>query len=296
MRSNGQLETAYLTLTPGKHLCLKVRESESIPERFSVTVYHGTSLGALEQIMGEGLRPSRGAGSDKVGRKYGCSLPMVYTSGLLKTARNYVGNVNNGQRIGSGEYQGPKVNCVVWMRADPEGRLFRKKAVKNGSGQPRNEQQGYHPKDLVITKIYLHCVEASSVTPQKAKYGYREPKGKALRRLHADLRAAAKLLFDEEQAPWWRPPLGVIRERKNGIAVRLDKARRRALQRRQKRRRGKRPATSVDACRGQVVPGRTVAIRRVHSVPLGTTNKDLGTPLAPSRIGVTDRSAPGLPA
>ena len=31
MRNNGQLETAYLMLVPGKHLCLKVRESESVP-------------------------------------------------------------------------------------------------------------------------------------------------------------------------------------------------------------------------------------------------------------------------
>ena len=88
--------------------------------------------------MGEGFRPSRGAGSDEAGKKYGCSLPMVYTSGLLETAHGYVGNVDNGQRIGSGERLGPKVNCVVWMKADPEGRLFRKKPVRNKSGQPRS--------------------------------------------------------------------------------------------------------------------------------------------------------------
>ena len=138
MRDNGQLETAYLMLEPGKHLCLKVQEPESIPTRYSKTVYHGTSLGALEKIMGEGFRPSRGAGSDEAGKKYGCSLPMVYTSGLLETAHGYVGNVDNGQRIGSGQHLGPKVNCVVWMKADPEGRLFRKKPVRNKSGQPRS--------------------------------------------------------------------------------------------------------------------------------------------------------------
>merc|ERR1712078_888282 len=83
MRDNGQLETAYLMLEPGKHLCLKVQELEAIPTRYSTTVYHGTSLGALEKIMSEGFRPSLGAGSDVVGKKFGCSLLMVYTSGLL---------------------------------------------------------------------------------------------------------------------------------------------------------------------------------------------------------------------
>ena len=187
MRDNGQLETAYLMLQPGKHLCLKVQELGELPTRFSKTVYHGTSLGALEKIMSEGFRPSVGAGSEAAGKKFGCALPMVYTSGLLETARGYVGNVDNGQRIGSDERFGPKVNCVIWMQADPDKRLFHKKAVKNKRGQPRNEQQGYHPKDLRITKIYLHCIEAGNTSPQKAKYGDGKPNGKQKRRLNADL-------------------------------------------------------------------------------------------------------------
>ena len=62
MRGSGQLETAYLMLDHGKHLCLKVKEPESLSTRFSTTVYHGTSLGALEKIMTEvwGLRSPRG--------------------------------------------------------------------------------------------------------------------------------------------------------------------------------------------------------------------------------------------
>ena len=62
MRETGQLETAYLMLEPGKHLCLKLQDPESLPTRFSMTVYHGTSLGALEKIMTEvwGLRSPRG--------------------------------------------------------------------------------------------------------------------------------------------------------------------------------------------------------------------------------------------
>ena len=243
MRDNGQLETAYLMLVPGKHLCLKVQEPESIPTRYSQTVYHGTSLGALEKIMGEGFRPSLGAGSDEAGKKYGCSLPMVYTSGLLETAHGYVGNVDNGQRIGSGQNLGPKVNCVVWMKADPEGRLFRKKPVKNKSGQLRNEQQGYHPKDLTVTRIYLHCLEAGLISPQKAKYGDNEPSRKDRVRLNADLRAAAALLFDEEQAPWWKPPPKVIQQKKEGGTAGLSKANRRVLQRWRKQRRGEQPAS-----------------------------------------------------
>ena len=50
MRGSGQVETAYLMLEPGKHLCLKVQELRDIPTRFSQTVYHGTSLGALEKL------------------------------------------------------------------------------------------------------------------------------------------------------------------------------------------------------------------------------------------------------
>ena len=99
MRYSGQLETAYLMLERGKHLCFKVQEPETLSTRYSKTVYHGTSLGAIEKIMTEGWRPSLGAGSDEVGKKYGGEpLPMVYTSGLLETAHGYVGNVADGQR------------------------------------------------------------------------------------------------------------------------------------------------------------------------------------------------------
>ena len=103
MRFYVQLENAYLMLEPGKHLCLKVQEPGELPTRYSKTVYHGTSLGALEKIMSEGFRPSVGAGSGAAGQKFGCALPMVYTSGLLETAHGYVGNLDNGQRIGSDE-------------------------------------------------------------------------------------------------------------------------------------------------------------------------------------------------
>ena len=223
MRDNGQLETAYLMLEPGKHLCLKFQELGELPTRYSKTVYHGTSLGALEKIMSEGFRPSVGAGSEAAGQKFGCALPMVYTSGLLETAHGYVGNVDNGQRIGSDERFGPKVNCVIWMQADPDERLFHKKAKKNKNGQLRNEQQGYDPKDLRITKIYLHCIEAGNTSPQEAKYGDDEPNGWQRRRLNADLRKAAALLFDEQQAPWWKPPPKVIQQKKKeGVAMERD--------------------------------------------------------------------------
>ena len=247
MRDNGQLETSYLVLERGKHLCLKFQELAELPTRYSQTVYHGTSLGALEKIMSEGLRPSLGAGSEAAGKKFSCALPMVYTSGLLETAHGYVGNVDNGQRIGSDERFGPKVNCVIWMQADPEQRLFHKKALKNKSGQLRNEQQGYHPKDLTITKIYLHCIEAGNTSPQKAKYGDGEIKCRQRGRLNADLRAAAALLFDEQQAPWWKPPPKVIQQKKKqGVAAGLSRGNRRVLQRWRKERMGE-PASWAGA-------------------------------------------------
>ena len=47
MRESLQFEAAYLMLVPGKHLRLAVRDAADLAERFSLTVYHGTSLGAL---------------------------------------------------------------------------------------------------------------------------------------------------------------------------------------------------------------------------------------------------------
>ena len=91
MRKGFQLETAYLMLEPGKHLRLKVRDAADLEERFSLTVYHGTSLGALVGIMESGFRPSLGAGHYEAGEPYNCKLPMVYTSGLLHTAASYWG-------------------------------------------------------------------------------------------------------------------------------------------------------------------------------------------------------------
>ena len=285
MRDNGQLETAYLMLEPGKHLCLKVQELGELPTRYSKTVYHGTSLGALEKIMTEGFRPSVGAGSEAAGQKFGCALPMVYTSGLLETAHGYVGNVDNGQRIGSDERFGPKVNCVIWMQADPEERLFFKKASKNKSGQLRNEQQGYHPKDLRITKIYLHCIEAGNTSPQKAKYGDGEPNGWQRRRLNADLRAAAALLFDEQQAPWWKPPPKVIQQKKKeGVAAGLSKANRRVLQRWRKERRGEPASGSGAAPLSPRPPG--VAPK---SAPAGGREHDTHLEEAVERLAAMER-------
>ena len=109
---------------------------------------------------------------------------MVYTSALKVTAAGYVGNAQNGQRIGDG----PLVNCLIWLKADKGMRLYRKPPVRNQSGQQRNEQQGYHPKDLRVTKIYLHCVASGTVTPAQARFGDREPSGKELRRNHPPLK------------------------------------------------------------------------------------------------------------
>ena len=211
MRESKRYEAAYLMLVPGKHLRLVVRDAAGLEPRFSHTVYHGTSLGALCGIMDSGFRPSLGAGSDEVGRQYNCSLPMVYTSALKVTAAGYVGNAQNGQRIGDG----PLVNCLIWLKADKGMRLFRKSPVRNQSGQLRNEQQGYHPQDLVVSKIYLHCVASGTVTPAQARFGDREPSGKELRRNHPPLKRISmgwnlkkylKILFGPPTAHHTPPP------------------------------------------------------------------------------------------
>ena len=110
-------------------------------------------------------------------------------------AAGYVGNERSGQRIG----YGPRVNCVIWLKADTRMRLYHKKPVKNKSGQLRNEQQGYHPQDLVISQIFLHCVATGTVTPEQARFGDAQPNGKEHRRMCEDLRAAAEMLCDAQQ-------------------------------------------------------------------------------------------------
>ena len=80
------------------------------------------------------------------------------------------------------------MNVVLWLKADPKMRLWRKRAVKNKSGQPNNEQQGYHPQDLVVSEIFLHCVASGTVTPEQARFGDALPDGEARRRNHPPLK------------------------------------------------------------------------------------------------------------
>ena len=76
------------------------------------------------------------------------------------------------------------MNVVLWLKADPKMRLWRKRAVKNKSGQPNNEQQGYHPQDLVVSEIILHCIALGTVTPEQARFRNGEPNGAKKRRNH----------------------------------------------------------------------------------------------------------------
>ena len=80
------------------------------------------------------------------------------------------------------------VNCVLWLKADPAKRLYRKAPTRNKSGQLRNEQQGYHPQDLVVSEIFLHCVASGTVTPEQARFGNAPPDGEARRRNHPPLK------------------------------------------------------------------------------------------------------------
>ena len=203
-----------------------------LPERFEQTVYHGTSLGALCGIMGNGLLPSLGTGKEEAGRPYNClELPMVYTSGLLHTAAGYVGHETNGQRIGDG----PRVTCVIWLKADASMRLWRKRARRNGSGELVNEQQGYHPKDLVFSKISLHCLASGTVTPWQVRFGDHPPNGKEHRRMCGDLRAAAEMLCDAQQAPWWSAPPRKVQIKKRG-SIALLRIRKQRLRKRWRKR------------------------------------------------------------
>ena len=80
------------------------------------------------------------------------------------------------------------MNVVLWLKADPKMRLWRKRAVKNKSGQPNNEQQGYHPQDLRVTEIFLHCVALGTATLEQARFPDAQPIGKELRRNHPPLK------------------------------------------------------------------------------------------------------------
>ena len=56
------------------------------------------------------------------------------------------------------------------------------------SGQPQNEQQGYHPDDLVVTDIFLHCIALGTVTPEQARFRDAKPNAKEQRRNHPPLK------------------------------------------------------------------------------------------------------------
>ena len=64
----------------------------------------------------------------------------------------------------------------------------------------------------------MHCIEAGNTSPQEAWYGDKELKGEQKRQLRHDLRAAAKLLFTEEQAPWWTAPSIIVQTKKEQAA------------------------------------------------------------------------------
>ena len=57
-----------------------------------------------------------------------------------------------------------------------------------------------------------------------------------MRRMNADLRAAAALLFGADQAPWWSAPPKKVQVRKKGSIALLRSRSRRVLKRLRKRR------------------------------------------------------------
>ena len=60
-----------------------------------------------------------------------------------------------------------------------------------------------------------------------------------MRRMNADLRAAAALLFGADQAPWWSAPPKKVQVRKKGSIALLRSRHRRVLKRMRKRRAGR---------------------------------------------------------
>ena len=89
-----------------------------------------------------------------------------------------------------------------------------------------------------------------------------------MRHLNADLRAAAKLLFAEDQAPWWRPPSIKVQMKKEKAAGSVSKATRRVLKRWKRERANK-----------QATPGSSSAPSKKDDSPTGYE-------------GVTSKSAP----
>ena len=77
------------------------------------------------------------------------------------------------------------------------------------------------------------------MTPHQARFGLEKPDGKALRRMSADLRAAAAMLFDAEQAPWWSAPMAKVQLKKKGSIALLRNRTRRVLKRWRKKRRAR---------------------------------------------------------
>ena len=62
---------------------------EPKPGEDASVFWHGTSAHALPHMVAEGLRPSLGAGADKVMRHYGVATPGVYVTPSWSTAATY---------------------------------------------------------------------------------------------------------------------------------------------------------------------------------------------------------------
>ena len=68
-----------------------------------------------------------------------------------------------------------------------------------------------------------------------------------MRRMNADLRAAAEKLFDAQQAPWWSAPPKKVQVRKKGSIALLRSRTRRVLKRLRKRKRRAQVVASASA-------------------------------------------------
>ena len=68
-----------------------------------------------------------------------------------------------------------------------------------------------------------------------------------MRRMEADLRAAAQILFDAQQAPWWAAPPKKVQVRKKGSVALLRRRTRRVLRRMRKRKRRAQVVASASA-------------------------------------------------
>ena len=127
--------------------------------------YHGTHASLIPRILGEGFKPSVGAGSPHLMQHYGVTMPGVYVTPLWRTATVYPMSQTTGPiQCDQGFFQHGisggsllavdgtlPMRAVIRCLAHTSARLWHR-------SDRDNKQSMFMPGDLHITHVYLYPV------------------------------------------------------------------------------------------------------------------------------------------